>query len=540
MALDGIILSKVKDDLISHLPMRINKINETSSTEIVFNVHSNSLRTNLVISLHSIYNHIALSNANYTNYNEPSTFVMVLRKYLTNGIIYKIEQFNYDRYLLMHIRALNDMYDEKEYLLSVELMGKYANLILIDKENNKIIDALKKIPPYLNNKRTILQGAIFTLPENQNKKDPYNDLDIDFNESLVKQIQGFSKQLESEIRHRLINESYEHIIEEIKNAKSLFVSSNNEYHIIPLTYLNENYKEYSFSDGFDYLYYSANEKERIKSVTEDIDKFIKRQSKHFETKLIKLRQSLTDGENLLDDKENGELLFTYSNLEQKGLKEVEITDYDGESKTIKLDPKLSIKANANKYFNTYTKKRKGKVYIEEQIDIAEKELEYFNALKEQLDMASYDDALQIREELIKYGYLKKKLNHKLKKQKKINLYQIKVDGYTITFGKNNIQNDYLTFTFGKAHYTWFHALNYHGCHLVVDSDKPSEKIIRLCANLAAYYSKGRYSSSLPVSYCLLKDVKKIKGGKLGFVTFKNYKTIYIDPEFDSNLQISII
>lgn len=113
MALDGIILNKVKEELETHLPMRINKINSTSNTEVIFNVHADRVRKNLVISLHSVYNHISLSDENYTNFEEPSTFVMVLRKYLTNGIITSITQNNYDRYLLLEIRALNELYDEK-------------------------------------------------------------------------------------------------------------------------------------------------------------------------------------------------------------------------------------------------------------------------------------------------------------------------------------------------------------------------------------------------------------------------------------------
>ncbi len=539
MALDGIILNKVKNDLEKHLPIRINKINSTSNTEVIFNVHADKIRTSLVISLHSIYNHISLSDKDYSDYEEPSTFVMVLRKHLTNGIITSIEQYDFDRYLILNIRALNELYDEKEYLLSVELMGKYANLILIDKETNKIIDALKKIPPYQNTKRTILQGANFVLPEKQNKLNPYlcKSCDIDFDESLVKQLQGFSKQLEEEVRYRMNNNSFEEIIKEIENSNKLYISSNNEYHAIPLTYLNLKYEEYDISKGFDVLYYNANEKERIKTVTEDIDKFIKRQIKHYTLKVNKLKQNLEDNKNLLDDKENGDLLYTYSNLDQKGLNQIEINDY-GINKIIKLDPKLSIKANANKYYNLYSKKRKGKVYIEEQIEIASKEAEYFNALKEQLDIASYNDALEIKEELIKYGYLKKK--NKQKKNKKINLYQIKYGSHNIYFGKNNTQNDYLTFDFAKSNYMWFHAKDFHGAHLVIDSDNPNEDELRMCANIAAYFSKGRYSSSVPVNYCLVKNIKKVKGAKPGFVTIKNYKTIFIDPILDENIKIKSI
>lgn len=541
MALDGIILSKVKTDLEKCLPIRINRINGTSDTEVIFNVLANKVRTSLVISLHSVYNHISISDKTYSDYEEPSTFIMVLRKYLLNGIITSISQNEYDRYLLLHIRALNELYDEKQYILSVELMGKYANLILVDEESGRIIDALKRIPPFQNTKRTILQGAQFVLPESQNKLDPFTvkEEDINFDESLVKQLQGFSKQLETEFRHRLINSTFAEIIDELKNSESLYISSSNDYHVIPLTHLKDSYEKYDIRSGFDKLYYKSNEVERIKKVTEDIYKYIKRQIKHYDSKLIKLNQSLLDSENLNDDKENGDLLYTYPNLDKKGLKEINITDYEGNNKTIKLDPKLSIKANANKYYNTYTKKRKGKVFIEEQIEIARNELTYFEALKVQLEMASYNDAIEIKDELIRYGYLKKKTN-KVKKAKKINLYQVKIGNNIITFGKNNIQNDYLTFTYAKSNFTWFHVLDYHGAHLVVDSENPSEEVIRACANLAAYFSKGRYSSSVPVSYCLAKNVKKVKGAKAGFVTIRNYKTIYIDPELSDDIQIKSI
>ena len=542
MALDGIILAKVKQDLDSYLPIRINRIANTSKTELVFNVHANNRRTNLVMSLHSNYNHICLSDRNYNTFNEPSTFVMVLRKYILNGIIYKIEQFDYDRYLLLHIHARDELYDEKHYILSLELMGKYANLILID-DDNKIIDALKKIPPYENTKRTILPGSIFTLPDKQNKLDPFNNPNIDYDESLVKQLQGFSKLLENEFRYRLDNnQTYDEIIQEIKDSKNLYISKINdtyEFHIIPLLHKGKDYEVWDIQKGFDEIYYQDDEKERIKNISDDLFKIVKRQIKHYKTKVDKLELSLNDALNLQNDKENGDLLYMYEDLDKKGLNEITINDYYGNAKTIKLEPKLSIKANANKYYNQYQKKRKGKIYIEEQLDIASSELEYFNSLAEQLSLANYSDALDIKDELIKYGYLKK-ASSKNKQKKKVNLYQIKVDNQTITFGKNNMQNNFLTFDYAKANYTWFHAKDYHGCHLVVDSDSPNEKIIRICANIAAYYSQGRYSSSVPVNYCLVKDIKKIKGKKPGFVSIKNYKTIYIDPFEDKDLTINQI
>ena len=530
MALDGITLYKVKEDLDTYLPIRINRIAETSKTEIVFNVHAQNSRRSLLMSFHSSYNHICLSERSFPTFNDPSTFVMVLRKYILNGIIYKIEQFAYDRYLLMHVRARNELYDEKEYILSVELMGKYANLILVDEEN-RIIDALKKIQPYENTRRTILPGAVFTLPEKQDKQDPFANPDIDLDESLVRQLQGFSKLLEEEVRYRLKEESFEQIMTEIRSSKHLYISRSPQdvyFHVIPLKHLQLPYTQCDIQQGFDEIYSRDDEKERIRNIADDLFKTIRRQIRHYDTKIAKLQASLEEALNLEYDRHCGELLYMADDLEAKGLKQITITDYEGKQETIPLDPRLSIKANANRYYTRYQKKRKGQVYIKEQLEIAENERQYFESLDQQLSIADYNDALDIKEELSRFGYLKNK-GTKNKKKKKVSLYQIEVDGHLITFGKNNIQNAYLSFEYARPNYTWFHAKQFHGAHVVVDTPQPDEKLLRICADLAAYYSKGRMSSSVPVDYCLVKELKKVKGAKPGFVTFHSYKTIYIDP-----------
>ena len=166
----------------------------------------------------------------------------------------------------------------------------------------------------------------------------------------------------------------------------------------------------------------------------------------------------------------------YSDLDAKGLKEIEIEDYEGNKKRIRLDPKLSIKANANRYYSrTIRRKRKGKIYIEEQIEIARNELTYFESLNEQLSLANYTDALDIQGRAMPDTDISRKHSIKNKKKKKVNLYQIRIDDHTVTFGKNNIQNAYLSFEYAHSNYTWFHAKQFHGSHVVVDTDKPDER-----------------------------------------------------------------
>lgn len=543
MALDGIILNKEYIDLKERLPIRINRISQVSQNEIVFNVHTERKRTNLIISCHSLYNRIHLTDHEYKGYDEPSGFIMLLRKHINNGIIEEIEQNNYDRYLVLKIRALDDLYDERHYRLHVELMGKYANVILVD-ENNKIMDALKRIPPFENNKRTVWPGADFTYPDSQMKTDPFSVAEADPNIPLVKQFAGFSPLLAKEIEYRLSNQSFKEIMDEISNSHELYVANTNDeciFHVIPLLHLGLAYKTYEINRGFDYIYFSLEEKERIKHVTGDLNKFTKRQIKHYETKLVKLNSSLVEAENCENLRECGDLLYTYSNLNTKGLKFVDLVDYENNPIKVTLDPKLSVKENANRYYTNYQKKRKSQKYLLEQIEIAENELEYFVAIAEQLLIANYNDAMMIKDELIKYGYLK--INQKRRPAKKKNewhLYQIKFKDHLVTFGKNNLQNETLTFDYAKNNYTWFHAQQFHGAHLCVDTDTPDEDTIRFCANLAAYFSNGRHSSSVPVDYCLVKHIKKIKGSKAGLVSIKNYKTIFIDPELDEDLSFITI
>lgn len=542
MALDGIILSKEKEDLIKKLPIRINRITQVSANEIVFNVHAARKRTNLIISCHSVYNRIHLTGKEYIGYDNPSGFIMLLRKCLQNGIIEKIEQNGYDRYLILYIRSLNDLYDEVHYRLHIELMGKYANIILVNSEN-KIMDAFKRIPPYENNKRTIWPGFTFTMPDDQKKHDPFFADAFDEHYSLVKQFQGFSPQLEKEVHYRLTQSDFPTIMNEIAASNSLYIAKDRDniyYHVIPLQHTGLNFSQYEINEGFDCIYYALEEKERIKHVSNDLYKLVKRQLKHFSTKLHKLYESLNEAQNCEEFKENGDLLYMTENLYAKGQKNITVVDFMGENKTIQLDQRFTVKENANKYYQLYHKKKKSQKYLLEQIEITEKELDYFQSIDEQLSIANYNDALMIKEDMTKNGYLKDTAKKKKKKNDKWHLYQIEYQGHTITFGKNNLQNENLTFSYAKKHYLWFHAQKYHGAHLCIDSDKVSEEVLRYAANLAAYFSKGRYSSSVPVDYCQVKDIRKIKGSKTGLVSIKNYKTIFIDPHFEDESDIIAI
>lgn len=536
MTLDGIILFKIKEDIKDSLPIRINKISAINNTDILLNVHSKNNRRNLLISTHSIYNRIHFTNKNYSSLDSATNFVMSLRKHLTNGIIYDCIQIEYDRYLILKIKNLNELYDSVELELRIELMGKYANIILLDCQTNKIIDALKKIPPFENNKRTIQIGANFTEVEKQNKNDPFfykGDL-----KDLSKKLQGFSLILEKEIYYRLENkETFKNIMSEIKDSKNIFIYKNH-YHIIELKHLKEKPKTTNINDGFDDIFDDYTKKERIKLIANDLYKVVKNKLKHFKNKIAKINEQLLLFKNYEDFKNKADLLYMSENLNLKGLEHIDILDYDEKIQKISLDPKLNIKENANKYYQKYTKYKKGISFQEKELEIAKNELQYFEGLNEQLGFSDYQDALEIKEELIEKKYLRcKQKNTKKQKKTSAHIYNIKINDKNIFYGKNNIQNAFLTFKKAKKSDTWFHAKDYHGAHVVIEGNELSEKEIRTCAMIAGYFSNGRFSSSIPIDYCLVKEIKKINGA---LVSISNYKTIYIDIDENYLKDLNII
>ena len=494
MALDGILLHKIIPELAGSLPMRIQKIYQVSTTEVLFQVHTNNGKKQLLISTHSEYNRLLFTTRSYPTPKEPGNFVMLLRKYLEGGIIEEITQAGLDRWCTMKIRRRNTLGDVEYIPLYVELMGKYANVILVGADG-KIIDALKRIPPFENQKRVIQPNVLFTPATPQDTIDP--------TVSLTKQFAGFSPFLSREIEYRLsMNESFAAIMHEIECSDSLYVANVNDvpvFHCIPLTSIGE-CRKYPLMEAFDILYFHKEEKERIKSISGDIYHFVKKELKHQSTKLPRLLKSYDEAKDCEKWKVYGDLLYT---------------------------------ANARKCFTKYNKLKKGQKYLEEQIAICENEISYFEGLLEQLDLADFETALEIKEELVKQNYMtdKQKKPKKKKKDDGPHLSSITLfNGITVTYGKNNLQNDALTWKLARKSEYWFHTKDFHGSHVLVHSDRLDEETIRTAAMIAAYYSKGRYSSSVPVVYCQIKDLKKIPGAKPGMVQLTSYKTIYIDPD----------
>lgn len=537
MAIDGLFLYNIQNKLNEFTPCKIGKIQNISDEEILIHLHTrNNGNQKLVINVHSNTNRIYIADYIPSIQPEPSNFVMVLRKQCSQGIIESIEQIGFDRILCFHISCRNEFQDLLKFELYIELMGKYANLILV--KQGIIVDALKRIPVYENAKRFIHPGAKYIPPVQPEKKSPFEIQNIDLDRSLVQQIYGFSPLLSNEFISRIKNkETYENILEECTHSNTLY-KYEKDFHCIELKHLNQEAHTYPLMEGLNHLFEENEQKKRIKEQYGDIIKTVEKEKNKLTKKLPKLKQSLEDGKDYKKYQEYGDLIFAYMYQIQKD-KTIVLPSFEtGENIEIPIDMRYDLKTNANKYYQKYHKMKRSLTILEEQIEQCKEDIVYYAQLEEQLAHCSIKDAGEIREELIKQRILlPKKENHRKKKNNKPNVLHLRLDDCDIFVGKNNLQNNYITHQISRKNDLWFHVKDYHGSHVLLKSENFTEPQIRLCASLAAYYSKGKDSSSVPVDYCLISQIKKVPGSKIGFVTMKSNKTIYIDPNESEILQI---
>lgn len=536
MAYDGIMMHRIKDVFIQTIQGgRINKIYQISKYELLFQVRAHRQNYQLLISSHPMYARVQLTSLNYPTPESPNTLTMLFRKILEGGYIKEIEQIDLDRILKITFSTHNELGDYIEYLLYIEIMGKHSNIILVD-HNQKIIDCIKRITPSMNSERFLQPGALYKLPPMIKKLNPFYSDYVEDNQ-LTRVYQGMSPILAKEIVYRIDNhQNFHEIINEINESNTLYLTTvnNKEYfHIIELTHLQGVTSSYSLFDGLDKHFNEIDQRERIKQQTSNLLRFINNEYQKNKTKLKKLESTLIDSQNSDDYRIKGDLLYSSLHLIQKGMSHIVVDNYYSNTKLdITLDPKLEPKANAQKYYQKYQKAKNSINILKEQIELTKKEIEYFDSLLTSMEQASYYDALEIKEELENEGYLKKKKkkNTIRKKQLPHFLSYITKDGIEINIGKNNLQNDFLTFKYAHRYDMWFHAKDMPGSHVIVKAQNLDEYTIRLAAKIAAYYSKGKNSSSVPVNYTLVKTLKKPTGSKPGKVILDNYKTIYIDPD----------
>jgi len=552
MSFDGNILRKVTKELNETiLTGRINKIYQLSKYDLLFIIKAKSTKNQLLISSSPSYSRIHLSKMTYEKPDIPPTFCMFLRKHLEGGIIEKVSQVSNDRIIIFDVRKRNELGDMSIKKLIFEVMGRHSNLVITD-DNFKILDAIKKVMPFDGKERTIFPGAIYETPTS-NKIDPYNkvlrneylSIPENINEkSFLDNFIGFSPLLVREIMYRFnefkipIKEIFDNILE--ASHPQIITSRKDNFYFTSLNHLNGSIKEYnSVNELLDRYYYERDTIDIIKQKSKDIVKFIKNHISKAKTKIEKLNKDLINTSSRDTYKIKGELIQANLYNITKGDSVLRCLNYyDNKEITIDLDIKKNPVQNSEKYFKKYKKLKTSIPYINKQIREAKNEMRYFEELLHQVENASLKDIEEIRDELMEKRYLKQKLvKNKRKKKPNFETYYDE-EGIEILVGKNNIQNEYITHKLAKHNEVWFHVKEAPGSHVIVRKTLPlSETNIRTASQLASYFSKLRGSSSVPVDYVEVRYIKKVPGKINSFVTYKNNKTIYIDPDEDFILSL---
>jgi predicted ribosome quality control (RQC) complex YloA/Tae2 family protein len=567
MSFDGLFTKVMTEEISSTLISgRINKIYQPYKNEIILLIRANGKNHKLLLSAHPSYSRVQLTNEAYDNPNEPPMFCMLLRKHLEGSIIENIYQIGLDRMICIEVKGRNELGDISYKKLMVEIMGRHSNIILIDKDKNIILDSIKHISYALNSHRAILPGQPYIFPPQQEKLNPFTAEEtdilrkIDFNagkldKQLVEQFAGFSPLFARELVFRSgianrisLPKIFLDTIALIENGKiqpSITVHQNKEaFYFLPLEHLKGETKSFGqISEMLDRFYFGKAERDRVKQQANDLERFIQNEKEKNEKKIVKLKATLEEAKKAEEYQLFGELLTANMYSLQKGMKEIEVINYYdelGSTITIPLNPLKSPSENAQKYFSKYQKAKNSIEIVKGQIQLAMEEFLYFDTLGQQLMTASIRDIEEIREELVEGGYIRERQKKKSKNANQgkpvLEVYKAS-DGTEILVGKNNKQNDYLTNKLAGRDEIWLHTKDIPGSHVVIRDKEPNEETIMEAATLAAYFSKARLSSSVPVDYTKVRYVKKPNGSKPGFVIYDNQQTIYITPDEEKVLAL---
>ncbi|MDE6415082.1 MAG: NFACT family protein [Anaeroplasmataceae bacterium] len=532
MSFDGVFLHKLIQELNILKTGRITKVMESGDTDFILVVRSNHQNHSVMISLSSDYARIHLTNKTYDAPTNPRSLTMLLRKHIEGFFIEDLYQYKNDRIVVFKLAGYNEMRDFTHKYLICEIMGRYSNLILTE-ERYKILEVLKHTG-VTEFGRTMLPNATYLFPEGT-KLNPFDlslkeleNLKIESPKDLCIKLEGVSIALANYAFTKEQSISYFYDLLHQVASPSIFTNTQGkkDFYYIPLSNL-ENDAYSSLSALLDDYYYQADNQSKIKLKTNDLVSFIQRQIHKNEKKIKKLTAEALEASHAEEYKIKGELLLSYPNLKAKEAKVSIFNYYTNQEEIIDLDIKYDIITNSQKYYKKYQKTKTAIHYIEDQLRLSESEIEYFQMLLEQLKCASINDAIEIRQELIENRYLLDTPN-KSKKKAKPNYLTYIVDDTLIYVGKNNLQNEYLTHKLAKSTDYWFHVQNASGSHVIVCANELTENLCRTAAMLAANYSSLNESSSIPVDYTLVRNIKKIPGKRNCFVTYTKQKTIYID------------
>ncbi|WP_010301683.1 Rqc2 family fibronectin-binding protein [Kurthia senegalensis] len=559
MAYDGLFTVAMTHELQKLVTGRIARIHQPNAQEIVFTVRANGRNDKLLFSVHPSYARVQITEQSIENPPEPPMFCTLLRKHIEGGFIESIEQLGADRVIVLTITSTDEIGDPITRKLYAEIMGRHSNLVLVDTENGKIVDSLKHLPPSVNSYRTVLPGFEYLTPPAQDRENPLtitlNELDGFFGiprdpKEIMNHFVGFSPLQAKEFVHRAeaseqsMADLFQPFIQQFKDGGTVptYAEIGNKvvFSPIELTHLDGQTTAYpTLSALLDRVFFARAERDRVKQQAGDLERWLHSEISKLKLKLKKLGQDLKRAQNLDQYQLYGELLMANLYAFEKGLTEVTVTNYyTNEPITIPISVRKTPIENAKSYYAKYTKFKHALIKVQQQIDKTNEDLAYFDMIAQQVEQAAPADIEEIREELADQGYMKLKKSKRRKKPTKPQPETyVSSTGTRISVGKNNKQNDYLTFKLAHRNDIWMHTKDIPGSHVVIHTAEPDEPTIREAANLASYFSKARASSSVPVDYTQIRHVKKPNGSKPGFVIFFEQKTIFIDPDEDAIMKL---
>lgn len=573
MAFDGITVSALTKELKHTLiDGRINKIAQPEADELLLTVKTTQGLRRLYISASASLPLIYLTEENKPSPMTAPNFCMLLRKHINNGRIVDITQPGLERIIHFHIEHLDELGDLCRKLLIVEIMGKHSNIIFCD-DQGRIIDSIKHVSAQMSSVREVLPGRDYFIPDTMNKLDPLTVTSESFVDALQSRpmplgkaiystFTGISPVIAEEIcslsgieSDMTAKDLSQDVLTHLYNQFTIYFDNVKDGNFQPVIYYDqETPKDFSclpishfanlqakhFSSVSLLLstyYAEKNTITRIRQKSVDLRKIVQTALERNRKKYNLQSRQLADTKDRDKYKIYGELINVYGYNMEPDAKYLEALNYyTNEMVKIPMDKTMTPQENAQRYFAKYNKQKRTFEALSELIKETKDEITYLESVSTSLDIAlSEDDLIQIKEELTQSGYIRRKFTKKKVKLKSQPFHYLSSDGYHIYVGKNNIQNEELTFHFANGGDWWFHAKGAPGSHVIVKSGGAElpDRVFEEAGKLAAYYSKNRGNDKVEIDYIEKKHVKKVNGAKPGFVIYHTNYSLVIDSDISS-------
>lgn len=575
MAFDGITVAALVQELRDNLTGgRIAKIAQPEPDELLLTIKTPAGQRKLYISASASLPLIYLTDENKLSPMTAPNFCMLLRKHIGNGRITSISQPKLERIISLHIEHLNELGDLCEKKLIIEIMGKHSNIIFCD-DKDMILDSIKHVSAQMSSVREVLPGRTYFIPDTMEKSDPLSvnekkfldtlkEKPVPLGKAIYTSFTGISPVIAEDIcflagldsqlpASELDEDTFLHLFRQF----SYYMDDIRGCHFHPCIYYDgtspkdfgavalshfSNYTKQEFtsiSEVLNTYYATKNTLTRIRQKSADLRHVVQTALERNRKKYDLQKKQLRDTENREKYKVYGELIHTYGyNLDPNSRELTALNYYTNEEITIPLDPTLTPAENAQKYFNKYNKQKRTFEALTELIQETADDIHYLESISNSLDIALTEaDLIQIKEELMQTGYVRRKYTKKKEKITSRPMHYISSDGYHMYVGKNNLQNEELTFSFANGNDWWFHAKGAPGSHVIVKTggDELPDRTFEEAGRLAAYYSKNRGSDKVEIDYVEKKHVKKPNGSKPGFVVYYTNYSLVIDSDI-SNLK----